>query len=122
MFVFHTKDCLEIQRQSENESVSHSVVSDSATPWTITHQTPLLRKFSGQEHWSGLLCPPPGDLPGPGIKPEQVSCITAKINVLKKKKKTPEKYVYFITESDPSSLSKRVIQYKIEFFLKDTTK
>ena len=26
--------------------------------------------FSGQEHWSGLPCPPPGDLPDPGIEPE----------------------------------------------------
>ena len=25
--------------------------------------------FSRQEYWSGLLCPPPGDLPIPGIKP-----------------------------------------------------
>ena len=25
--------------------------------------------FSRQEHWSGLPCPPPGDLPHPGIKP-----------------------------------------------------
>jgi len=25
--------------------------------------------FSRQEYWSGLLCPPPGDLPNPGIKP-----------------------------------------------------
>ena len=25
--------------------------------------------FSGQEHWSGLSCPPPGDLPDPGIEP-----------------------------------------------------
>ena len=25
--------------------------------------------FSRQEDWSGLLCPPPGDLPHPGIKP-----------------------------------------------------
>ena len=25
--------------------------------------------FSRQEHWSGLSCPPPGDLPDPGIKP-----------------------------------------------------
>ena len=24
--------------------------------------------FSGQEHWSELPCPPPGDLPDPGIK------------------------------------------------------
>ena len=26
-------------------------------------------EFSGQEYWSGLPCPPPGDLPHPGIKP-----------------------------------------------------
>ena len=25
--------------------------------------------FSRLEYWSGLLCPPPGDLPNPGIKP-----------------------------------------------------
>ena len=25
--------------------------------------------FSRQEYWSGLLCPPPGDLPDPGIQP-----------------------------------------------------
>ena len=25
--------------------------------------------FSSQEYWSGLPCPPPGDLPNPGIKP-----------------------------------------------------
>ena len=25
--------------------------------------------FSRQEYWSGLPCPPPGDLPDPGIKP-----------------------------------------------------
>ena len=26
--------------------------------------------FSRQEYWSGLTCPPPGDLPDPGIEPE----------------------------------------------------
>ena len=26
-------------------------------------------RFSRQEYWSGLPCPPPGDLPNPGIKP-----------------------------------------------------
>ena len=25
--------------------------------------------FSIQVYWSGLLCPPPGDLPNPGIEP-----------------------------------------------------
>ena len=27
------------------------------------------RGFSRQEYWNGLPCPPPGDLPNPGIKP-----------------------------------------------------
>ena len=31
-----------------------SVVSDSATPWTVTHQAPLSMGFSRQEYWSGL--------------------------------------------------------------------
>ena len=39
------------------------------TPWTLAHQAPLCMGFSCQEYWSGLLCPPPGDLPYPGIEP-----------------------------------------------------
>ena len=31
-------------------------------------QALLSMGFSRQEHWSGLLCPPPGDLPNPGIE------------------------------------------------------
>ena len=38
------------------------------TPWAIAHQAPLSMAFSRQEYWSGLPCPPPGDLPDPGIK------------------------------------------------------
>ena len=37
--------------------------------WTVAHQAPLSMGFSRQEYWSGLSCPPPGDLPQPGIKP-----------------------------------------------------
>ena len=37
-----------------------------ATPWTMTCQASLSVGFSRQEYWSGLLCPPPGDLPDPG--------------------------------------------------------
>ena len=40
-----------------------------ATLWAIGHQAPLSMGFPRQEHWSGLPCPPPGDLPDPGIKP-----------------------------------------------------
>ena len=35
---------------------------------TAAHQAPLFMGFSRQEHWSRLPCPPPGDLPDPGIK------------------------------------------------------
>ena len=40
-----------------------------ATPWAIALQAPLSMGFSRQEYWSGLPCPPPGDLPNPGIEP-----------------------------------------------------
>ena len=44
-----------------------------ATSWTIVHrgisQAPLSVGFRRQEYCSGLPCPPPGDLPHPGIKP-----------------------------------------------------
>ena len=41
---------------------------DSATPWTVARQAPLSTGFSRQQYWSGLPCPPPGDLPDLGIK------------------------------------------------------
>ena len=44
---------------SESESVSRSVVSDSATPWTAAHQAPLSMEFSRQEYWSGFPFPSP---------------------------------------------------------------
>ena len=40
-----------------------------ATLWTVSHQAPLSIAFFTQEYWSGLLYPPPGDLPNPGIEP-----------------------------------------------------
>ena len=46
-----------------------SVMSDSEIPWTATYKAPLSMGFSRQEYWSGLPCPPPGDLPDPGINP-----------------------------------------------------
>ena len=45
-----------------------SVVFDSLRPY-VAHQSPLSMGFSRQEYWSGLPCPPPGNLPDPGIKP-----------------------------------------------------
>ena len=48
-------------------------MSNYVTPWTAAHQAPLFMGFSRQEHWSELPCPPPGDLPNPGIKPMSFS-------------------------------------------------
>ena len=38
-------------------------------PMTVAHQTPLSMGFSRQGYWGGFQCPPPEDLPDPGIKP-----------------------------------------------------
>ena len=58
-------------KRSENETVSHSVVSNSLRPHGLTEacQVPLSMEFSRQEYWSGLPFPFLGDLPNPGIKP-----------------------------------------------------
>ena len=44
------------------------VVYSLVTPWTIPCQAPLSMGFSQQEYWSVLPCPPPGNLPDPGIQ------------------------------------------------------
>ena len=50
---------------------SLSRVQLCATLWTIAHQAPLSMGFSRQEYWSG--CPPPEDLPKPGIEPTSLT-------------------------------------------------
>ena len=37
--------------------------------WAVARQVPLSMGLSRQEYWNGLPCPPPGDLPDPGIEP-----------------------------------------------------
>ena len=46
-----------------------SCVQLCVTLWTAAHQAPLSMGFFKQEYWSELPCPPPGDLPDPGIEP-----------------------------------------------------
>ena len=38
------------------------------TPWTVARQAPLSMGLSTQEYQNGLPCPPPGDLPDPGME------------------------------------------------------
>ena len=41
----------------------------------VAQQTPLPMGFSRQEYWSELPCPPPRDLPDPGIEPLSLETI-----------------------------------------------
>ena len=38
------------------------------TPWIVACPAPLSMGLSRQEHWRGLPCSPPGDLPDPGTE------------------------------------------------------
>ena len=46
-----------------------SCVQFFATTWTVTFQAPLSMEFPGQEYWTGLPFPTPGDLLDLGIEP-----------------------------------------------------
>ena len=45
---------------------------NSVRLWTVARQAPLSMGFSRQQYWSGLSCPPPGNLPDPGIEPRSL--------------------------------------------------
>ena len=57
------------QSYSALRAESLSRVPLFATPWTVAYQAALSMGLSRQGYWSGLPCPPPGDLtlkPGEG--------------------------------------------------------
>ena len=54
-------------------TIAVSVCSVTSSPtlcdlWIVIRHALLPIRFSRQEYWSGLLCPPPRDLPEPEIK------------------------------------------------------
>ena len=52
-----------------NHSLCHFIqVQIFVTIWTLACQAPVYMGFSRQEYWSGLPCPPPGNLPDPSIE------------------------------------------------------
>ena len=63
------------------------------TLWTIARQTPLSVEFSRPECWSGLPCPPPGDLPYPEIEPESLMSPTSEVGSLPTTSATWEAHV-----------------------------
>ena len=62
--------CNKITSDGNIVVLSCSVMSNSLQPHglCVARQAPLSMGFCRQEYWSGLLCPPPGDLPKPGIE------------------------------------------------------
>ena len=57
----------EVQMRT-SESVSCSVMPDSATPRAVAHQAPLSMGILQARILECFAMPPPGDLPNPGIK------------------------------------------------------
>ena len=51
----------------------YKIFSGHAFHVSAALQAPLSMGFSRQEYWSGLPCPPPGDLPNPGIQPKSLT-------------------------------------------------
>ena len=50
--------------------LSHSIF---ATPWTVARQAPLSMGILQARTLEWLPCPPPGDLPDPGIEPPSLA-------------------------------------------------
>ena len=81
---------------SEVELLSH--VQLFVTPWTVAYLAPPSMEFSKQEYWSGLLFPPPGDLPNPGIEPGSPTLQADAL--LSEPPGKPHIYIYIHTFSD----------------------
>ena len=81
--------------------VAHSWLT-LATPWSVACQAPLSMGFSRQEYWSGLPCPPPGDLPSLGIEPRSPAL---QVDVL------PSQVVWATMEFSPETSSQRVYSW-----------
>ena len=78
LFVFNFVSTVYLQRCVSFRYVcmlSHSVMSSSLQPrgpWPARLLCP--QGCSRQEYWSGLLCPPTGDLPAQGLNPGLPHC------------------------------------------------
>ena len=71
IYHFRILFCIVLQNNYEVHVCSvTSVMSNSAILWTVACQAPLSMGFFRQRYWSELSCPPPGDLPDPGIESE----------------------------------------------------
>ena len=70
VILFSVESWYPVRRATHECMLSHfSHVPLSVTLWSAAHQAPQSIEFSRQGYWSGSPCPPPRDLPGPGVEP-----------------------------------------------------
>ena len=81
-----------------------SCVQLFATPWAVDCQAPLSMGFSRHKYQSGWPCPPPGDLPDPGIEPSSLMS-SALAGGFFTTSTTWEAYIYIYMYLDPESPS-----------------
>ena len=74
---------------------SSSVMSDSATLWTVAHQASLSMEFSRKEHWSVLPLPTPGNVPNPGAEPMSLALVSDYFLRLEEVKDGIKEFIYF---------------------------
>ena len=66
----HTRVCNSLKAAEPPRVQSAQSCLTLCDPRTVARQAALSMEFSGQEYWSGLPFPTPGDLPDPGIELE----------------------------------------------------
>ena len=75
----------------------------SSTLWTVAQPAPVSMGFSIQDHWNGLLCPSPGDLPYPRIEPASLMslALAGRFFTISATWEAPQLSLYFV---DPEPL------------------
>ena len=69
-----------IAKYYKDPAVPKSVMSDSATPWTVAHQTPLSTGFSRQElEWVSMPSSRGSSRPRDQTRIASVSCISRQV-------------------------------------------
>ena len=70
---------------------------------TLARQGPMSIAFSRQEYWSGLLCPPPGDLPDPGIEPASLMSLALVGSLPLALLGSPKSWEIYLLKKEPSN-------------------
>ena len=68
----HAEESVKSQRAACVHAQSLPSCPTLCDPMDLARQAPLAMGFSRQEYWSGLPCPPSGDLPEAGIESESL--------------------------------------------------